>query len=272
MTDQTSFKDAGFLSEQSRTGTLSVEMHQTPQYLVCEDLSQLGQSILNRCRIRPDDKNEVYLSLYFQRMLSHFQSILLMAERGMIHETEIMSRCLLETLFNLAAFYRHEDFLEAMTDGDTDQRREVLTRFYLKQLEIHALTEQEMDDLERMINSADEINRGDVSTAIKAEMAGLMSEYRTEYAFLSETVHCRIHSVEQDLEMDDHQIIVGIATRAEDTNRLASLLMNAADYLIDGISIILELHKQPEQLAHFEQIKRQVQKVWQNTTVKVAHR
>ena len=273
MTDEASFREAGFLSEECCHGDFATEIKQSGHYTVCKDLNKLGQSVLNQCHIHPDDEKEVYLTLHFQRMLSHFQSIVIMAERGMTHQVEIMTRCMLELLFNIVAFHEHDDLLEAMTVGNDQQRREVLIKLYNEQLESPTLTESEMTHLKKVINSADEIDRGDISVFMKAEMAGLLNEYRTTYQLLSESVHSALHSLQADLEIDEQSdAIVGINTCADHQDRLSSLMMTAGDYLISGIEIMLEIHHQPEQLSSLETIKHKSQDAWKHIVVKVSHR
>lgn len=274
MNDAASFREVGFLSEQCCHGDLATEIQQSSYYTVCKDLNKLGQSVLNHCHIHPDDEKEVYLTLHFQRMLSNFQSIILMSERGMTHQVEIMARCMLELLFNLVAFHQHDDLLEAMTVGNDDQRREVLIRLYNQQLETPTFTEDEMAYLKKIINSADEDDRDDIPVFMKAELSGLLNEYRTTYQLLSESVHSNLHSLKADLEMDERSdAIVGINTRADHQDRISTLMLTAGDYLISGIEIMLKIHRQPdEQTSSLETIKHKAQDVWKHIVVKVSHR
>lgn len=274
MNDAASFREVGFLSEQCSYGDFATEIKQSGYYTVCKDLNQLGQSVLNHCRIHPDDEKEVYLTLHFQRMLSHFQSLIIMSERGMTHQVEIMARCMLELLFNLVAYYQNDDLLEAMIVGDDDQRREVLVKLYNQQLETRDFTDTEMEHLKQVINSADKIDRGDIHVVIKAELAGLLNEYRTTYQLLSESVHSSLHSLQADLEIDENfDAIVGINTRADHQDKLSTLMLTASDYLISGIEIMMKIHKQPEaQTSTLKSIKQKSQDVWKHIVVKVSHR
>ncbi|WP_297811151.1 DUF5677 domain-containing protein [uncultured Methylophaga sp.] len=274
MNDAASFREVGFLSEQCCHGDLATEIKQSGYYTVCKDLNQLGQSVLNHCRIHPDDEKEVYLTLHFQRMLSHFQSIVIMSERGMTHQVEIMTRCMLELLFNLVAYHQNDELLEAMIVGDDDQRREVLIKLYNAQLETRDFTDSEMAHLEQVINSADKIDRGDIHVFMKAELAGLLNEYRTTYPLLSESVHSSLHSLQADLEIDEaSDSIVGINTRADHQDKMSSLMMTASDYLMSGIEIMMKIHKQSDDhLATLESIKKEAQEVWKHIVVKVSHR
>jgi hypothetical protein len=274
MNDAASFREVGFLSEQCCYGDFATEIKQSSYYTVCKDLNQLGQSVLNQCRIHPDDEKEVYLTLHFQRMLSHFQSIVIMSERGMTHQVEIMTRCMLELLFNLVAYHQNDELLEAMIVGDDDQRREVLIKLYNAQLETRDFTDSEMAHLKQVINSADKIDRGDIHVFMKAELAGLLNEYRTTYPLLSESVHSSLHSLQADLEIDEaSDSIVGINTRADHQDKMSSLMMTASDYLMSGIEIMMKIHKQTDDhLATLESIKKEAQEVWKHIVVKVSHR
>ncbi len=274
MNDAASFREVGFLSQQCCFGDFATEIKQSPYYMVAEDLNKLGQTVLNHCQIHPDDEKEVYLTLHFQRMLSHFQSIIIMSERGMTHQVEIMTRCLLELLFNLVAYHQNPDLLEAMTVGDDDQRRRELSKLYDEQMEAPTFTESELAHLKLVIQSADNIDRGDIHVCMKAELAGLLNEYRTTYQLLSQSVHSTLHSLQADLEIDEtFDAIVGINTRADHQDRLSTLILTGADYLMAGIEIMFKVHRLPAQ--HKEElnvIKEQTHDVWKHIVVKVSHR
>lgn len=273
MNDTASFKEVGFLSEQCCHGDFATEIKESGYYIACKDLNKLGQSILNHCRIHPDDEKEVYLTLHFQRMLSHFQSMIIMSERGMTHQAEVMTRCVLELLFNLAAYHQNADLLDAMIVGNDNQRRDVLVKLLNEQQQTSTFTENEIQHLKTVINSADEIDRGDIHVFMKAELAGLLNEYRTTYQLLSESVHSTLHSLQADLEIDEHfDSIIGINTRADHQDRLSTLMLTTADYLVSGIEIIMKVHSQHEQTTALENVKQQLQNVWQHNVVKVSHR
>lgn len=273
MNDVASFKEIGFLSEHCSHGDFATEIKQSGHYMACMDLNKLAQQILNHCHIHPDDEKEVYLTLHFQRMLSHFQSIVIMSERGMTHQVEVMTRCMLELLINLVAYHQNADVLNAMIVGNDDQRREVLIKLLNEQERTPTFTTSEMTYLTDVINSADSIDREDIHVFMKAELAGLLNEYRTTYQLLSESVHSSLHSLQADLEVDEQSdSIIGINTCADHQDRLSSLMLAAADYLVSGIEIILQLHKQSDQGNALENVKQQLQNVWQHTVVKVSHR
>lgn len=273
MTKNQNFDDVGFISEQSRTDDFNHAIHQSQQFQLCEQLNQLGQRISNQNQIHPDDEGEVYLVLYFQRLMAHFQAVLLLSERGMTHQTEIMTRCILEVFINMAAYYRHPEFLDAMTAHDDNKKLAVLQQFYLEQKRTPTLTEEELQHIKLIIASPDQIDREDIAIYVKAEYAGLMYEYRTTYALLTESVKSCIHSLQTDLIFDEQtNSIVGMATRQDETDRLISLLMTSATYLADAISIMLNLYSFPEQTEEFQRLKSSMQKVWSQTSVKVSHR
>lgn len=110
MTDQ--FNDIGFLSTESTQSEVALKVTSSHYYELCKNLNKVAQTLLNDSIVHPDDRKEVYATLYFQRILSHYQAILIMAERCMFHQVEVMLRCMLEALFNLVAFMKTKIYLK----------------------------------------------------------------------------------------------------------------------------------------------------------------
>jgi len=267
------FKEVGYLSEQSLQNDVANTIRASKSYQAALTLNKLGQTILNHSHIHPDDEKEVYLILHFQRLLSHYQAIILMTERGMLHQAEVLTRCLLETFINLVSYHLNDDFLAAMTVGDDQQKRQILTNLYTEQKQVANLTKGEMQQLEALITSNDHIDREEVKVFMKAEMAGLINEYRTTYQILSESVHSCLHSLSKDLERDEIRgSIIGINACTEQVGELQTIILVASDYMADATDIILQRHKQPIQQSEFEALRLTIKDAWQGIVTQVSHR
>lgn len=197
------FNDIGFLSDECSTNQIAQKVTNSEYFKVCNTINKVAQASINKAIVHPDDRKEVYATLYFQRMLSHYQAILIMAERCMLHQVETMLRCMLETLFDLVAFDKNTELFEALVMGDSAQRLEMLKQIRKQQRTKATYTSEELEDLEKTIASAEDIDRNDFKIYMKADLAGMLHEYRTTYTALSETVHSTINSLEVDLIYSD---------------------------------------------------------------------
>lgn len=267
------FNEIGFLSDESTSNQLAQQVTSSGYYRVCKNLNRLAQSLLQKAVVHPDDRKETYMTLYYQRMLSHYQGLIIMAERGMIHQVEIMLRCMMDTLFDLVAFHQNNELFEALILGDSEQRLTLLKRIRKQQEVTATFTQEELIDLDKIIASADDIEREDFKTYIKADMAGMLNDYRTTYSLLSETVHSSMHSLETDLIFHkDSDEIIGLITFGQETGTMSNLLLTSANYIIVAIEILLTLFPNHEHHADLNELHNDVQAEWQTIIVPVQHR
>jgi uncharacterized protein DUF5677 len=273
MTDQSRFNDIGFLSTESTQSEVAIKVTSSHYYELCKNLNKVAQTLLNDSVVHPDDRKEVYATLYFQRMLSHYQAILIMAERCMFHQVEVMLRCMLEALFNLVAFHENEELFEALVIGDSSQRLELLQKISQQQKTKSTFTKDEMDDLTKTISSADSIDIDNFKVFMKADLAGMLHEYRTTYANLSQTVHSTIHSLEDDLISDPKtDEILGINVYGEKVAEISTLLMTSSNYLLVGLTMHLSIFPNSKQTDDVNNLSLSFQAEWQNVVVSAAVR
>lgn len=241
---------------------------------ICKDYSKLCNQLMNGFKTHTDDRVEVVMTLLLNRMLSHFDGILLLAEKQLLHQAEILSRSLIACSFDYIAYHRHPEFVTALVIGDDNERRQVLNNYYRQQLEKPTLTQLELEQLHVIIESADQIDRSDIHTCIKADMAGLLNDYRTTYQLLSESVHNSLHSLEQDLEIDElHDEIIGINCHGDGLNNLNNLIMIAETFLHNCLAIAIQQNgNNKADLDALNQHKHRLNSVWQTHTMKASHR
>jgi len=273
MNTNTKLKDVGFLSDENSSYHVALEVITSDYFTVCNKLSVLANAILTKVILHPDDRKEVYIMLYFQRMLSHYQAASVMAEHGMLHQVEILLRCMLETLFDLVAFHENDDFFEALILGDDSQRLALLEKIREQQKTTATLTHDELAELDHIIASAENISREDFKIYIKADIAGMLNDYRTTYSLLSETLHTTVHSIETDLVFDEFgDEIIGINSFSQKAGEMSLLLMTSANYMIIGIEMLLTVFPKPEHQTELTQLKERVHSEWQKVVVAVQHR
>lgn len=266
------FRDIGFLSANCVNNSLANEVKQAKFFQVACELNAIAQGIINKAAIHPDDRTEVYASLYYQRLLSHYQGMILMAERGMTHQMEVLLRCILGILFDLRAFSSHEDVFEALINGDDDKRREVLQNLESAQQQSPTFTEQERTQLQNIIHSADEVDRDDFTVFMKAELAGMLNEYRTTYTWLTQAVHTSLNSIKTDIRLSKEDEIIEIDTCAQNSDEIAELLLTGANYLLEALETLTKTFPHYDMADSIQNVKSQVARAWQNVVVAVNHR
>lgn len=267
------FNDVGFLSDESSTNNIASEVTSSDYFKLCKELNVLAHSALNTAIIHPDNRKEVYIMLYFQRMLSHYQAMIIMAERGMVHQVEVMLRCMLETLFDLVAFHKNDDLFNALILGDDDQRLAFLEQVREQQRTTATYTQDEIEDLDKLIANAEDLNREDFKIYMKADMAGMLNDYRTTYPLLSQSVHTSLHSIETDLIFDNYNDeIIGINAIVQKIGDMSLLLMTSANYMSVGLEMLCVTFPNAENEDELSRLKDKIQKAWEHVIVGVQHR
>ncbi|NQY25853.1 MAG: hypothetical protein HRT92_01590 [Piscirickettsiaceae bacterium] len=72
--NKSKFNDVGFLSDESSTNHVALEVINSDYFKICKNLNMLARTTLDKAIVHPDDRKEVYITLYFQKMLSHHQN------------------------------------------------------------------------------------------------------------------------------------------------------------------------------------------------------
>lgn len=130
-----------------------------------------------------------------------------------------------------------------------------------------------MDVLTKIISSADSIDIDSFKVFMKADLAGMLHEYRTTYANLSETVHSTILSLEDDLISDPQtDEILGINVYGQRVEEISTLLMTSSNYLLVGLTMHLSIFPNSQQTDDVNSLSLSFQAEWQNVGVSSAVR
>lgn len=239
-------------------------------YSLARQASEALAQTINEITVHPDDAQELLPWLIYERLLTDYQAFLLLAEHGMYRQCQMLLRCLLEVVFDLAAWHKHPELKAAFTTGEDSDRRQVLHNLLIEQATTATLTESELKQLSQICTSADESDRKALPTAIKAEFAGMLHLYRTDYQLLSESVHTDIHSLQDDSvtdRFDDH--VIQVNTLVSSQYEMNELVLQATEYLLTGLAKILKL-QQITATTEINALQHDLQHLW-HRQISAAH-
>jgi len=237
-----------------------------------EAIARSLEKALNDVTVHPDDEKECAQWLYCHRLLSDYQAFILLAEKGMQRQCQIMMRCILEIVFEMVAWERHPALQTAMVNCDDNNLQQVLAQLQHVQQSKATLTQDELALLDAMIRSADEMDRKSLPTVIKAEFADLLQLYRTDYQLLSETVHSDVHDIRADMVKggkDEH--LLEVHTFASDPAEMDELMLQTAEYVLNAYACYCKLSAKAhdDDLAELHKL---VQDCWQHQISPVPHK
>jgi len=170
------------------------------------------------------------------RVLSNYQAVVVLCERGMMAEARVVTRAMLESVFSLCAI-ASKPALATEFVGEHQRKR---LRFPNKFRTLHGglpahIDAREVERIEEELR--DEIKTDSIrerSTEEWAKDAGMHKWYLTAYAVLSDSVHGKARDLECYLVLDEEGIAKGLQWGPDDSE-IRELLTAA----IEGILVAL---------------------------------
>lgn len=211
---------------------------------LCEDINRYAQPILNKLEINKGDAQELLVVLLYVRALSTYQACIILCERGMVSETRILLRSLIELLFRTSAISKDYNIALAFIQEDEVNRRKFINKFKNLSAELkNHHGNPELDDLLKTINS--EIEDKDIKelkTQWFAQKSGLNDYYNTAYSVFSNAVHANVRHL-QDYVVTDSDGNIETINYGPNVKGLDLLLLTAGETMLLMLKDINKLFK-----------------------------
>jgi len=203
---------------------------------LCKELNEYAHATMWKIQISNEYLPEILPACAYVRVLSNFQSIVILAEFGLLNEAKIVLRSLVEGMFLMVAITRNKDYSTKIIEQDTLERertckairRNIIAGIFKSEKPTIDEIEQQLKDIKREIEdkSIKKINKRDLSIA-----ANLESYYDTVYHLLSGTVHINPRDLEQYLDLTEERKIKEIKWGPEE-EEIEDILFTAVETLI----------------------------------------
>jgi len=232
------FEDEGFLSTSMDEWSRAC-LGQYPEWFVlCREFNRYCVQLLPK--LAHNNRQKHLTVALFLRLLSLFESSIILTERCMVNETKIQLRAMMETLFTLKAVSIDETTAERYYYNNIWEKREALRRYkrygsddLLKGLDL----DKRLEELNGVIRQKRIVQ---LTTKDLAEKAGLSDFYVSAYPVLSWTAHSNVIDIgqyihgESDEEIEEvswHPLMEGVD----------KLLLTAMECTIIGLQSVTEL-------------------------------
>jgi Family of unknown function (DUF5677) len=193
----------GFLSPELRRRIDECRSRHAAWFELLTRTNRFGQSLLKEVRIERNSLQQSIACLFYIRLLGHAQGAILLIERCMPAQSEVLCRATLETLFGLVAVVDRADTAQLLVRGDRHHQRRLLKATLRRGESIGAEAVQEaalvLDDVE---NDLARDPDPEMTTQCLAERAGLLASYDSAYKILSLSVHSNLRDLERQLSLD----------------------------------------------------------------------
>jgi hypothetical protein len=235
------FDKEGFLSTEIGGLTKRCHTHYKEWFNLYESINRYCWGLTSRLKFHSDNRQEYFTLALFLRMLSVFEGSYVLIERGMVSETKILLRTLMETLFSLCAVAKDKDAAERFYQGHNYLKYKALK----KMLESHspAIIPNEIDHSKRLAelkNLAQTKKSKPLSVEDWATKAGLHDFYASAYIYFSWTAHSNVMEIGQLLqgESDDSVRKIVLSPNFEEVYRY---LMTGIECIVIALGSINEL-------------------------------
>jgi hypothetical protein len=210
-----------------------------------ERLNALGNRSLFSAEVDGEDLQELLLATLLRRALTSYQATVILGERGLLQEAQVMLRTLLEVTFKVAAIATDRKVADEYVRTGIANRENLLKKFNklsptTERIEAQEANRDLLDATSKLIKEQ-KIADGKVENY--ARTAGLSDLYYSAYTVLSQHVHVNIGTLEDTLDVDPAGDLVGLKYGPTDAD-LDHHLLAAAEALIiilRSISSVIDL-------------------------------
>lgn len=232
---------AGFLGPQVANWIQQVRSRDPGWFLLAESVNDFCHELLLQLAPQRDDARQVLSSILFKRILSAFQAVVLLGERGMHTEALIQRRGMLEALFVLGAIWHQPEIVNDYIKNDEHRRRDIYKKIKKSSKQARAnlfdwLSDQELDEQIHKLEAATKGVRY-LSIEAFAQAAHLNDAYLTDYTILSEAAHHVSKDLERHLGIDENDNIQSLIWGPEDAEPFR-LLFPAVDNMLSAAHAI----------------------------------
>jgi len=232
------FTDEGFLSTSMDEWSRECSGRYSEWFALCKEFNRYCVQLLRKLAHR--NRQESLAVALFIRLLSLFESSIILTERCMVNETKIQLRAMMEALFTLSAIAIDEAMVEQYYDNNILKKLNSLR--YYKSHGSDALLKGL--DLDRRIEELDGMKKQKsikpLTTKTLAQKAGLLDFYVSAYSFFSWTVHSNIIDIGQYIHGKSDEQIEEVSWHPQ-MEGIDKLLLTAMECAVIGLRSVNEL-------------------------------
>lgn len=265
--DQPGFAEVNrFLGDDPRGAIKSVRARSTEWFQFAEEVANCACDLIPRLEPQLVNTRQLAAALLYRRIVSAFEAVIVLAERGMHTEGLTVRRSMLEGLFVLGAIWREPKAVDAFLAKDQHRVKKILENIGRTSTPIQEAVASDLPaaEIEDRLAKLGETIKGVAvkSTKEYADAAGLLDYYYLDYSFASEAAHHVAKDLERQIAVDEHGVVDGLYWGPEHEPP-SDLLSRAVQYMLNsmeavdgvfGLSVIQELEKLQARLAALDNV------------------
>ena len=250
LSNASGFNKNGFLTKKIEEWTESQNFKKNDSYNLCIRLNQFAQKNLYNLKIHKRDPQELLVSTLYIRSLSIFQGVVILLTKGMLTESKILLRSLLEILFRISVISQKYEYAIDFINQDQISRKKMINKFRMlsdniKKLHVDSHLSEFYDNIK---NDIDKRGVKEHGTQWYAQKAGLEDEYNTAYSLLCNSVHSNVRHLESYLILDKNDEVTSFkyGPTNEENSKLFLTNIDCMIKILNCINSLFELDMQEE--------------------------
>lgn len=228
----------GFLGDPGMRCIPQIRDRAPDWFELAEAVNVYCHELMLKCLPKKDSGQQLLASLLFNRVLSGFQAVFLLTERGMFTEACVQRRSVLEALFVLGAIWQQPDLVPIYVKNNQHRRRDL----YLHMQKISKAARKDFPQLpsgEEIAKTLAELiaaTKGERYLGVEAlaQAALLHDTYLIEYTVLSGAAHHTVKDLEAGIDIDEHGDIRSLKWGPA-TGSPIGLLLPAIDHMLKAV-------------------------------------
>jgi hypothetical protein len=194
----------GFLAGAASTVASALLTQHRLHFERATELNRDCHDLLFTCQPRNRDGRQVLVCLLFLRVLEHFQSTVILLQRGLVSPAIVMARACLEAVFATRAIALDPEALRRFILDDQIERLKLAQK-------AEQYSYPNLEDLRRAVaEGLSAVIKSEIqaegaqrfSTEAMSRLAGMHDWYVTVYPLWSKTAHSRVRDLEQYLNQE----------------------------------------------------------------------
>ncbi len=193
----------GFLSPELQRHLDECRRRYAAWFELIKRSNRFGQALLKEVRIDPTNLQQSIASVFYVRLLGHAQGAVLLIERCMPTQGEVLCRASLEALFGLLAVVERADTAQLLVRGDRHHQLRLLKATLRRSESLGPEAQQKAALVLQDVKNDLERDPGpEMTTHCLAERGGLVALYDSAYKILSLSVHSNLRDLERQLGLN----------------------------------------------------------------------
>lgn len=198
----------GFLGDEGAQCIPLVRKRAPDWFDLAEAANAFCHELMLQCAPNKDSGQHMLAAMIFNRVLSAFQAVVLLTERGMFTEASVQRRSLMEALFLLGAIWQQAELVPIYIKNHQHRRRDLYK--HMRKISKEARAEHPRlptdEQIDKVLAELEITLKGEryLGTETLAQAAKLHDLYLIQYTVLSGAAHHASKDLDAAVDVDEH--------------------------------------------------------------------